>query len=209
MITWLDLQLPWLKGNYVGLSSCLLMSFQKPICIRKTKVIVRDSIRFRNLLIWMIDCGEWKLQWKMFAYLFAWWKPKCHCLDNFHFRAQPTSRSQSVYAEHICCCRVQYQKKPWLHVVLAPWIETCPRFQVNLSISSDEGLTLESFFICWLWKCDPRSSTRLMPNFGVSFSHPRHTAVSFETNHRNTNNSNCLFTNPQESEKDIKEVNPI
>ena len=48
-----------------------------------------------------------------------------------------------------------------------------------------------------------------MANFGVSLSHRRHTAVSFETNYNNTTNSNCLLTNPQESEKEIKEVIPI
>ena len=58
------------------------------------------------------------------------------CLGNFHFPAQATSHSQSVYAGHICCCRVQYQKKPLLHLILAPSIETCYRFQANLSIRS-------------------------------------------------------------------------
>ena len=68
-------------------------------------------------------------------------------------------------------------------------LEVSSQFEYSLRRRADARNV--SLFISWLWKFDHRSSTRLMPNFGVSLSHPRHTAVSFETNHSNTNNGNC------------------
>ena len=64
-------------------------------------------------------------------------------------------------------------------------IETRERFQVNMSIRTDGGLTLEtSASLSGLhWKFNWPSSTRLMPNFDVSLSHRRDAAVSCQTNH--------------------------
>jgi len=55
------------------------------------------------------------------------------------------------------------------------------KFEYSLRRRADARYV--GFFISWLWKFDHRSSTRSMPNFGVSLSNRRHAAVSFETNH--------------------------
>ena len=87
-------------------------------------------------------------------------------------------------------------------------LEVSSQFEYSLRRRVD-ARKVSFFTISWLFEIWPWSA-RLMPNFGVSLSHQRYTAVSFETNNNNksNNNSNCLFTYPQESEKEIKEVIP-
>ena len=48
MIPRFDLQLPWLKANYVDSAAVSLCVFPRTICIRKIEVTVWDIIRFRN-----------------------------------------------------------------------------------------------------------------------------------------------------------------
>ena len=101
-------------------------------------------------------------------------KTKFLCLGNFHFLAKPTSSFHSICREYICCSRISEEG------LIAPYFCT-----VNWNFGQTKGFVARYviFFICWLWKFDPRSSTRLMPNFSVSFSHRRETTILLETNH--------------------------
>ena len=124
-------------------------------------------------------------------------------LENFTFHKQQAAlRCVSVRNTFVA---VKYNIRRSLNYITRYFstIESCQRADDrNVSFSLDFGN----------WTLTNPSDAK----FGVSLSRRRHTAVSFEPTHynninnnNNNNNNNCLFTNPQASENEIKEVIPI
>ena len=112
----------------------------------------------------MIDCGQWKLKWKKFIFVIV---KKILCLENCTFHKQQAAlRCVSVQITFVA---VEYNIRRSLNYAF---------FWHNWNLL--EGWGSIGQLISWLWKFEPRSSTRLMPNFSFSLSHQRHIAVSFK-----------------------------